>query len=164
MPLPDQLPIMRGAAQSDPYLAIRSRMRGLPPGNPDDFLDPTNPKTKVSMVIADLSLTLGVDCPANIAYIPSTDEPGAYDVPFPFHLGFGSFPVDQVGGKQGTVTIDVVGNNGVGAHAEKTVVLVLPAGSGPDAGIDAVSAVDGPVDAAPDGAVDAPPDSSIDAP
>jgi hypothetical protein len=122
-PMPDVLPIINNLSQSDPYLLVHARIRGLPPGDPGDIFDPRNPKTKVSATIADLGVQLGVECPASLGYI-AAPEPGAFDLsPHSFRLGFGTLPPAQASGKQALITIEVVGSNGLSAQAEKLVTL-----------------------------------------
>jgi hypothetical protein len=126
-PMPDMIAIISSVSQSDPYLQVHSRIRGLPPGDPENIFDPRNPKTKVSAVIADLALTLGVECPASLGYIasPSSPQSGDFDLsPHSLRLGFGSFPFEQAVGKQALITIEVVGSNGRYAKAEKLVTLM----------------------------------------
>ncbi len=133
-PMPDTAAIIRGLSQSDPYLQVHARIRGLPPGDPSNVFDPRNPKTKASAVIADLALTLGVECPASLGYIasPSSPQSGEFDLsPHSLRVGFGSFPSEQALGKQALITIEVVGSNGLYAKAEKLVTLVpMPAAAG----------------------------------
>jgi hypothetical protein len=135
-PMPDMIAIISSVSQSDPYLQVHSRIRGLPPGDPENIFDPRNPKTKVSAVIADLALTLGVECPASLGYIasPSSPQSGDFDLsPHSLRLGFGFDhpPLDQLSGKQALITIEVVGSNGRYAKADKLVTLVtMPAAAG----------------------------------
>jgi hypothetical protein len=75
-PVSTNIELIKNASQSDPYFLINARIRGIPPGNPDDFFDPTNPRTKVTGVIEGIAVPLGVECPATIAYVPSP-EPDA---------------------------------------------------------------------------------------
>jgi hypothetical protein len=125
VPMPAMLAIVSSASQSDPFLQVHARIRGMPPGNPDDFFDPRNPKTKVAAVIEDPALTLGVECPASIGYV-SSPEAGAFDMLHSLRLGFGLFPLEQVSGKQARITIEVVGSNGLYARDEKLVTLTTP--------------------------------------
>lgn len=122
-PLPEQLEIIRDGSQSDPFIILHSRIRGLPPGNPDDLFDPRNPKTKLSAVIDELGLTLGYECPASIGYVPAP-EAGAFDLIRSLRLGFGTFPPDDAVGKQARVTIEVVGSNRLYTRTEKVVTLI----------------------------------------
>jgi hypothetical protein len=122
-PMPATVSIVMNGSQSDPFLQVHSRIRGLPPGNPDDFFDPRNPKTKVGAVIADLGLVLGVECPASIGYVDSP-ETGAFDMLHSLRIGFGTLPLDQVSGKQARITIEVVGSNGLYAKDEKLVTVM----------------------------------------
>jgi hypothetical protein len=130
-PLLDTLEVINSPAQSDPYVEIHSRIRGLPPGNANDIFDPANPKTKASLVIESLGLTLGVECPASLGYAAAPAS-GAFDMVHSLHVGFGFMPIDDVPGKQGRVTVEVVGSNGRYAKTEKLVTLVaLTAPSAP---------------------------------
>jgi hypothetical protein len=124
-PMPEILPVTRNASQSDPFLPIHSRIRGMPPGDPDDPFDRSNPRTKVSATIPDLGVTLGVDCPASIGYVDAPVN-GSFDLLHSLRIGFGARPLAEVHGKQALVTIEVVGSNGRYAKAEKLVVLDAP--------------------------------------
>ena len=117
--------VIKNASQSDPFLQVHSRIRGMPPGDPDDPFDPRNPKTKVGAVIEELGLTLGLTCPASLGYV-SSPEPDAFDMLHSLRIGFGTFPIDQVAGKQARITIEVVGSNKRYARDEKLVVLMTP--------------------------------------
>ena len=117
--------IVRNASQSDPFMQLHSRIRGMPAGDPNDPFDPRNPKTKVAVVIDELSLTLGVECPASLGYVASP-EAGAYDMVHSLRIGFGIFPTDQAVGKQARITIEVVGSNRLYAKDERTVTLTAP--------------------------------------
>lgn len=123
-PMPAMLAIVANGSQSDPFLQIHARMTGMPPGDPQDFFDPANPKTMVSAVIPDLGLTLGVSCPASIGYIADADVAGAYDLAHSLRVGFGATIIDQVPGHQAMLTVTVVGSNGLVATDTKTVTLV----------------------------------------
>lgn len=124
-PMPDVLPVVRDLSQSDPHIVVNARIRGLPPGNPDDILDRHNPRTKASAAIEDLGWTLGPECPGSLPYVASP-EPGAYDLIQPYKLGFMGLPVDEAAGKQARITIEVIGTNGLSARAEKLVTLMVP--------------------------------------
>jgi hypothetical protein len=132
-PMPDMISIISNASQSDPYIQVHSRIRGLPPGDPRNLFDPRNPKTKVSAVIPDLGLVLGmgIDCPATLGYVASP-EPGAFDLsPHSLRFGFGfGGAADQASGKQAHITIEVVGSNGLYAQAEKLVTLMMTTSGG----------------------------------
>jgi hypothetical protein len=131
-PMPDALPVFSNNSQSDPYVEVHARIRGIPPGNPDDAFDPSNPKTSEVVVVAALGLTLGpdVDHPASLGYVcsPAAD---AYDMIHAIKIGFGKNPLDQVSGKQARVTIKIVGANGVSASDEKLVTLMLMSAAPP---------------------------------
>jgi len=124
-PMPDTVTIERNGTQSDPYLPIHARIRGLPPGDPNDFFDPTNPKTKISASVDDIGLVLGIDCPASIGYVPSP-EPDAYDMLHSLRIGFGTNALSQIDGKSARLVVEVVGSNGLYARDERIVVLMAP--------------------------------------
>jgi hypothetical protein len=121
-PMPAMLPIAKNASQSDPYLQIHARIHGLPPGNPDDILDPGNPRTKVGATIDELGLTLGVECPASLGYVASPVA-GGFDLVHSLRIGFGTLPLAQVAGKQARITLEVVGSNGLYAQDMKLVTV-----------------------------------------
>lgn len=121
----DTVNVIRNASQSDPFLQVHSRIRGMPAGSPDDPFDPRNPRTKVGAVIEELNLTLGVDCPASLGYVASS-ESGAYDLVHSLRLGLGSFPAEMLAGKQAKITIEVVGSNRLYARDERVVVIMTP--------------------------------------
>jgi hypothetical protein len=123
-PMPDMLPIVANGSQSDPFLQIHARMKGLPPGDPQDFYSPTNPRTMVGAEIPDLGLTLGVACPATIGYVVSPDDSSMYDLQHSLHVGLDTTAVGTVVGHQAIVTVTVVGSNGEFATDSKTVTLV----------------------------------------
>jgi hypothetical protein len=124
-PFPAMLPIIRDASQSDPYVAIHARIHGLPPGNPDNILDPGNPNTKFGATIDELGLTLGVECPARLGYVASPQGAGTFDLVHSLRIGFGTMPLAQVTGKQIRVTLVVVGSNGLYAQDEKLATLTF---------------------------------------
>ncbi len=128
-PMPDMLAIAANGSQSDPFIQVHARMTGLPPGDPQDFFAPTNPKTMVSAVIPDLGLTLGIDCPATIGYVVSPDDATAFDLAHSLRIGFGTMLVATVVGHQATISVTVVGSNGLVATDQKTVTLISAAGS-----------------------------------
>lgn len=130
VPLGDTLEVISSPAQSDPFVQVHARIRDLPPGDADDIFAPGNPKTKASLVIESLGMTIGVDCPATLGYAAAA-EPGAFDMVHSLHVGFGFMPIDQVPGKQGRVTIEVVGSDGHYAKAEKLVTLTASSAATP---------------------------------
>jgi hypothetical protein len=124
--MPDVLALVANTSQSDPYIEVHSRIRGMPPGSPDDPFDPKNPRTKVGLVSEELGLTLGVECPASIGYVASPGVDGAFDMAHSLRIGFGLLPIEQVTGKHARITIEVVGSNRRYARDEKVVVLTTP--------------------------------------
>jgi hypothetical protein len=127
-PFPAMLPIIRDGSQSDPYLAVHARIHGLPPGNPNDILDPGNPHTKTDATIDELGLKLGVECPGSLAYVASPEGgAGAFDLIHSLRIGFGTMPLAQVVGKQVRITLVVVGSNGLYAQDTKLATLTFSA-------------------------------------
>lgn len=121
-PMPAMLPIIKDATQSDPFLQIHARIHGLPPGNPADILEPSNPRTKIGATIDELGLTLGVECPATLGYVASA-EAGSFDLVHSLRIGIGTLPPAQLAGKQARITLEVVGSNGLYAQDMKLVTL-----------------------------------------
>jgi len=126
-PWPATMAIITSSAQSDPFVNVHSRIRDVPPGNPNDIFDPHNPKTKVSLVVDGLAITFpqGVECPGTLGYVTSPVA-GAFDLVHAFHIGFGTTPLDQVAGKQARVTVEVVGSDRHYAKDEQLVMLMAP--------------------------------------
>ncbi|HEU0037031.1 MAG TPA: hypothetical protein VFQ53_40750 [Kofleriaceae bacterium] len=137
-PMPDTLTIVKNGSQSDAFLQIHSRIRGMPPGNPQDPFDPTNPRTKIGAVVEEINLVLGagVVCPASIGYVPAPGVDGAYDLQHSLRAGFGTFPPSDANGMHVRITVEVVGSNKLYAKAEKLVLLDIPP-TPVDAGVDA---------------------------
>ncbi|MEO8699416.1 MAG: hypothetical protein ABI867_05205 [Kofleriaceae bacterium] len=128
-PIGAEMPITRGISQSDPYLEIHARMRGMPPGDRDDAFDAANPHTKVSAVVIDTGFVVGaaIVCPASLGYVPGPDS-GTFDLQHSLRLGFGTTPLSEVSGKDVRVTVEIVGSNGLYAKAEAVVPLeTIPA-------------------------------------
>jgi hypothetical protein len=123
-PMPDTLDIIKNGSQGDPFIEIHARIHGMPPGNPDDFLDPRNPRTKLGLVIDETGLALGIECPASLGYVPAPD--GAYDLIHSLRIGFGFTPLDTLNNRQARIGIEVVGSNGLYAHDERVVILKAP--------------------------------------
>ncbi|HWU86838.1 MAG TPA: hypothetical protein VN253_06170 [Kofleriaceae bacterium] len=124
-PMPDTLAVVINGSQSDPFLEVHARIRGFPPGDPDNAFDPHNPKTKVSATIEALNLALGVECPASLGYVAGP-ESGTYDMVHSLRIGLGLLPLGQVSGQQARITVEVVGSNSRTARDEKLVTLMVP--------------------------------------
>jgi hypothetical protein len=126
-PMPDTLQLTRSGAQRSAYIPINARIRGMPPGNPDDLLDPKNPKTKVSAVLVETGAPLGlaVDCPASMPYV-AAGEPGAYDMLHDLQINLATIDPMDLDSKQATLTVEVVGADGRYAIDQKIVTLIVP--------------------------------------
>ncbi len=125
-PLPATLDIITSSVQSDPFVLVHARIHDLPPGNPQDILDPHNPKTKISLVVNGLTFPIGVDCPASRGYVAVPGMPGVFDMDQAIHVGFFDTPLDQVSGMQARITVEVVGSDGHYAKDEKLATLMAP--------------------------------------
>lgn len=135
-PLPSPMPIIANGSQADPFLELFARIHDIPPGDPLDFFDPANPRTKMTVTVPALGLTLGVPCPASIGYV-QTDEPGVSDLPRSLRVGIGVNPIAEFADQQAEILVEVVGSNGLYARDQKTVTLSIPP-SPVDAGVDAL--------------------------
>lgn len=122
-PMPGELSAAFGG-QADPYLLVNARIRGIPPGDPNNIFEPTNPRTRANAVIEELGLEIGGTCPFRVGYRASSN--GAFQLSSALRIGFGTFPLDQVAGKQARITIEVIGANRRHARAEKLVTIVAP--------------------------------------
>jgi hypothetical protein len=146
-PLGATMTITKDASQGDPFLAIHSRMHGFPPGDPQDSLNTKNPKTKLSAVVDGTNFMMGVPCPATLGYVNSPDGvSGDYDLVHGLRLGFMTSSNAQTqSGHTIHITLEVVGNNGLYAKDERTVMIDPFVGTVVDAGVDGP-----PTDAMPD--------------
>lgn len=126
-PMPDTLLLVKNASQADPFFRVHARVKGIPAGDPEDFFDPRNPRTRVGMVIEELGMSFGVECPASLGYIASP-ESGAFDLSSSLRIGLGEVPPAMVSGKQARVFVEVVGANRVYGRDEKLVTLMDPPG------------------------------------
>lgn len=123
-PMGDMLPIITSSAQADPFVRVHARIRGMPPGDPDQLFDPRNPRTKARLEVEGVDEPITVECPASLGYRPAP-ESGAFDLKHSLNVGFGFMPIDPFIGKQARVVLEVVGSNGLSARDEKLVTLVL---------------------------------------
>jgi hypothetical protein len=143
MPMPNMLGVVANGSQSDPYLVINVKMKGIDPGDPQDALNPDNPHTKITGTVDALSMTFGVDCPARIGYMPSASQPGYLELAHGLRIGLkDKATADAVGGDMMRISVAVVDKNGTMATDEKTVIIEAldngsGSGGGTDAGIDA---------------------------
>jgi hypothetical protein len=125
-PMPEMLPFIRGT-QGGTFLIVHARLKALEPGNPDDFLDPTNPKTKFSAILAD-GTEVTRECPGTVGYKPSAEE-GYFERQrfhtlefLPFELGQMAFDSDV------TLVAEVIDAQGRYARDERTVFAQAPEG------------------------------------
>ncbi|HTE51275.1 MAG TPA: hypothetical protein VK698_10435 [Kofleriaceae bacterium] len=155
-PMPDELQFIAGT-QSGTFLILHARMKGLEPGNADDFLDPRNPRTRFSATLFD-GTVVGRGCPSTQGYKPSEEE-GYFERKsyqnlefLPFALGEKAFDTTV------KLRVEIIDADGRYAVDEKDVLCPAPTGwndAGPtDAGIiDGGPADAGPADAGADAAL-----------
>jgi hypothetical protein len=125
-PMPEQLRFIRGT-QSGTFLIVHSRMKGLEPGNPDDFLEPKNPKTKFSAVLFD-GTVVGRECPSSLGYEPSA-EPGYFERRTFQGLEFLPFAVGQKAFDTTVkLRVEVIDSEGRHASDERDVFCEAPEG------------------------------------
>lgn len=124
-PMPDHVQIVRNGSQSDPYVYVHSRMRGMPPGDANDFFNPENPRTMVTLVVVETGAKLGTECPARIGYLTSP-EAGSFDMLHSQRVGFGTMDLANIEGEHAMITLEVVGANGLYASDQKMVTLSAP--------------------------------------
>jgi hypothetical protein len=148
-PMPEAVQFILGT-QGGTFLSVHARLRGLEPGNPDDLLDPTNPRTRFSAVLFD-GTEVARECPGTVGYEPSEENSyferkRAQNLEFlPFELGQKAFDTDI------TLIVEVIDAQGRYARDEKTAFAQAPEGwTDGDAGPpDAGNGDAGPADAAP---------------
>jgi hypothetical protein len=123
-PMPDALPFILGT-QGGTFLVLHARMRGLEPGNPEDLLDPDNPRTRFSGILFD-GTVVGRECPSTTAYQPAA-EAGTFERQqwdqlefLPFALGEGAFDTTV------RLRVEVIDSLGRYASDEKDVLCRAP--------------------------------------
>lgn len=128
--MPDVLALEYGT-QNGYDVAANVRMTGFDPGNPQNLLDPGNPRTRIRAFFADTNVPLNFEagCPFRTAYMPS--HAGNYDyelpsgVPVVFEVCWRS---DRLIGKRIRIELEVMDDCGGYASDVKTVTLAPPAG------------------------------------
>jgi hypothetical protein len=130
--MPDTIQFIIGT-QSGTFLQVHARIRGLEPGNPEDFLDPSNPKTRFTGVLFD-GTVVGRECPGKLGYVPSSEE-GAFDRERAAALEFLSWEVGKRSfDTEMTLVVEVIDAEGRYARHQKLVFAQAPAGWSDDAG------------------------------
>lgn len=146
VPMPDMVELEYGTQAAGYDLPVNSKIDGLVPGNPDDPLDPINPRTRFHVYFLDSS---GTCDPMNSCTAPADCLNGACLTPInPSHcgsrLGYIASGSDYVlghalamafdnglmqsdlQGKQVIVTVEVVDSVGNYSMDQKMVTLIAP--------------------------------------
>ena len=127
-PMPADLPIEYGV--QDGYMLIANvRMTGFTPGNPQDVLDPSNPRTRIRAFFHDTNVPLNYyasGCAFRAAYMPLGN--GQYElieeVPVVFETCWRS---DNLIGKKIRVELELMDRNGYATDV-KIVTAAPPTG------------------------------------
>jgi hypothetical protein len=122
-PLPASLPFFPGT-QDGVFLRVRSRMRGLSPGDPSSTRDPANPKTYFSAVLFD-GTVVKADCPITAGYRPA--EGDVFDLGREFFIEFLPRSLAEMAyDTDVTVILEVIDNERRYARAEAVVFASAP--------------------------------------
>jgi hypothetical protein len=139
LPLPSR-PVLDFDTQLGYHLALHLRMKGLNPGSPGNFMDPSNPKTKLTATLMD-GTKLGSECPATLGYVPSPD--GWFQRLHPLNLAIPPDDVAKIVNTTVTLTAEVIDVEHHYARNDQNVFVVgLDAASG---GADITGSHDGSV-------------------
>jgi hypothetical protein len=128
--MPDPLPIEFGF-QNGFDLIANVKMSGLDPGNPNDVLDPSNPRSRILAFFADTGIPLNyyAHCPYQIGYVPSPDGDSTETLPIGEGIVFEScWRAQHLIGKRVRIDLYVVDRNGGYATDSVTVTLAAPTG------------------------------------
>ncbi len=140
--MPDTIQMMTGT-QGAAFIYINSRVQGIDVGDPSNFLDPTNPRTRFQALLAD-GTTVGSGCPVRQGFAPGSD---GFDYwPQGEQLVFLPFTAEQAASNTNvTLTVEVIDSAMHYAKDQKSIFLVGRSGSTIDGGVG--SALDAGVDA-----------------
>ncbi len=130
-PMPEMLPLQHGT-QGGYNLVVNVRMGRLAPGNPDNPLDPGNPRTRVHAFFTDTNVPLTLDshCPFRTAYVPSAG--GDYELSQGIPLLFDNcWRANDLSGRRIRLELELVDATGGYATAVATVTAAAPTGSYP---------------------------------
>ncbi len=126
-PMPDELPLEYGA--QDGFMLITNvRMSGFVPGNPQDVLDPKNPRTRVRAYFDDTNEPLNyyITCPFRTAYVPDGAEYRLIEaVPIVFETCWRSVHLFD---RKVRIELEVLDGTGAYATDVKVVTAVRPTG------------------------------------
>jgi hypothetical protein len=124
--MPDELPLEYGP-QGGFDLVAHVRMTGLYPGNPNNLLDPANPRTRIRAFFADTNIPLDFNarCGGRTAYVPSSA--GGYEYPAGVGVVFElCWRSDRLIGKRIRVELEIMDHCGGYASDVKTVTAAPP--------------------------------------
>jgi hypothetical protein len=124
--VPDELPLEYGP-QGGFDLVAHVRMTGFYPGNPDNLLDPANPRTRIRAFFADTNIPLDFNarCGGRTAYVPSAA--GGYEYPAGVGVVFETcWRSDRLIGKRIRIELEIMDDCGGYATDTKTVTAAAP--------------------------------------
>jgi len=120
MEMPDTLQLRTGS-QSAGFLFVNARIQGLEPGDPSNFLNESNPRTRIQGKLVDGTI-IGGDCPSRIGYIPGSDGFDYWTAGQ--MLVFLPFTAEQTANNTNVIiTIEVIDSAQHYAKAQKTVFV-----------------------------------------
>ncbi len=128
--MPDTLPLEYGA-QDGFMLVANARMTGFAPGNPQDILDPGNPRTRVRAFFDETNVPLNyyAVCPFRSAYVASGSDYQLLEAaPIIFETCWRS---EHLFGKKIRVELELMDANGGYATDVKVVTAAPPMGPHP---------------------------------
>lgn len=126
--MPTMLPIEYGT-QDGFDLVANVKMDGLLPGNPDDYSDTCNSRTRIRAYFADTNVPLNYSatCPYHLGYRPSAD--GHYELAEGIGIVFETcWRAQHLIGKQVRIDLQLVDHDDNFATSSVTVTLAAPTG------------------------------------
>jgi hypothetical protein len=125
--MPDVLPLEYGT-QDGFMLIANARMTGFPAGNPQDILDPRNPRTRIRAYFDETNVPLNyyAKCPFRTAYVSSGGDQTLIEAaPVIFETCWRS---EHLFGKKIRVELELMDDNGGYAKDVKIVTAAPPTG------------------------------------
>jgi hypothetical protein len=118
--MPDTLQLRMGS-QNAGFLFVNSRILGLSPGDPSNFLNEGNPRTRIQGKLVDGTI-VGGDCPSRIGYSPHGDGLDYWTAGQ--MLVFLPYTAEQTANNTNVIiTIEVIDSARHYAKAQKTVFV-----------------------------------------
>src|SRR5690349_19261281 len=124
--MPEMLPLEYGT-QGGFDLVANVRMTGFFPGNPENIVDPSNPRTRIRAFFDDTNVPLDAfsRCPTRTAYVPSSA--GGYEFPAGVGVVFElCWRSDRLFGKRIRIELELMDDCGGYASAVKVVTAAPP--------------------------------------